>query len=643
MWCAVAHHISQLIGGLCSRTRGLERMISAKELIVPLGFVGTVGCMLLPLPAVALDVLQCSNLLFALLLVIGALHIKDPLKIAALPSLLLMATLFRLSLNLATTRAVLGTGHAGKAVEAFGSVVIQGNLVVGFVLFLLITLIQFIVVAKGAERVAEVAARFTLDAMPGKQMAIDAEIRSGILDPETARRKRSDVQSESRFYGALDGAMKFVKGDAIAGLVVTFVNICGGLLVGVFIHELDVGVAVRRYTVLTIGDGLLSQIPSLLNSIAAGLVVTRVQVDEVSTLSSDLLSQLAQFTAARAFVGCAAFLLGCLPGMPHLALFIVSLLIFVSLFMKPKASGSAQDAPFESFEPRLPQALHIEISKEVAAHLPAVGAVMQGLEGFREYAFTKWGLVLQRPTLELWDGAAAGYRIMVRGMEVFRRDETGGEQTWDALLAHVRRVVDEYRVELIDDGASRRALDYVERQVPELVTGATPAVLSLTQITGLLRSLLREGVTTRHIDIVLQTIAEHGSGTSDRSLLVEVRSALAPVVSNSVATDGVISGVALGPLLDLTLARAEENGSLIAGEVVDLIHDRATRMVSEGAVLVCSKRSRAYLRDILWIRGARIPVLAHEEIAQHVRLVVMGEIDVEGDAERTALLGGLTV
>jgi len=617
--------------------------IGFKEMVVPIGFIGTVGCMLLPLPAVVLDVLQCSNLLFALLLVIGALHIKDPLKIAALPSLLLIATLFRLSLNLATTRAVLGVGHAGKAVEAFGSVVIQGNIVVGFILFLLITLVQFVVVAKGAERVAEVAARFTLDAMPGKQMAIDAEIRSGILDPEAARRKRNDVQSESRFYGALDGAMKFVKGDAIAGLVVTFVNIFGGLLVGVLIHELDFDVAVRRYTVLTIGDGLLSQIPSLLNSIAAGLVVTRVQVDEVSTLSGDLLSQVGQFTAARAVVGGAAFLLACLPGMPHLALFVVSLFLFASLFFgsRQPSDGVADDQ--YSFEPSLSQALHIEVSKSAGAHMPPITDLVRGLEGFREYAFTKWGLVLQRPAMTLWMDAADGYRIMIRGMEVFRQQSLEVTAVWDELQAKVRRAIDEYRVDLIDDGASKRALDYVERQVPELVSGVTPGVLSLTQITGLLRHLLREGVTTRHIDVVLQTIAEHGSGTGERALLAEVRRALAPVVSISLATNGVIRAIVLGPLLDLTLARAEENGSLVAGEVVDMIYERATQMISGDAVMLCSKRSRAYLRDILWIRGARIPVLAHEEVAPHIKVSVEGEIDVEGEAERSALLEALTV
>jgi len=329
--------------------------------------------MIIPLPPAVLDVLLCSNLLFALLLVIGALHIRDPLRLATLPSLLLMATLFRLALNLATTRAVLGSGHAGKAVEAFGSVVIQGSLVVGLVLFLLLTMIQFIVVAKGAERVAEVSARFTLDAMPGKQMAIDAELRSGLLTPEQARRRRFEVQAESRFYGALDGTMKFVKGDAIAGLIITFVNICGGLLIGLLVHDLEVEVALRRYTTLTIGDGLLSQFPSLLNSVAAGLVVTRVQVDEASTLSSDLLQQLGEFRTARAFVAGASLLLGVLPGMPHLALVLVSALVAASLVFPNRGKDGQQVVTPAVFEPTLANVLQIEVSKSWLPHLPPLG------------------------------------------------------------------------------------------------------------------------------------------------------------------------------------------------------------------------------------------------------------------------------
>jgi flagellar biosynthesis component FlhA len=613
-----------------------------KELVVPLGLLLVIGCMIIPLPGAVLDVLLCSNLLFALLLVIGALHIRDPLKMATLPSLLLMATLWRLSLNLATTRAVLSSGHAGQAVEAFGSIVIQGSVVVGFVLFLLISLIQFIVVAKGAERVAEVSARFTLDALPGKQMAIDAEIRSGALDPEAARKKRQDVQMESRFYGALDGAMKFVKGDAIAGLVIAAVNILGGLAVGILIQQLDIEVALRRYTVLTIGDGLLSQIPSLLNSVAAGLIVTRVQVDESSTLASDLLGQMGQFRMARMFVALAAFVLGCLPGMPHLVLILVSVMLLVSLLIpKPQTQPGEEVAPFAPFEPSLAQSIQIEINPSWVPMLPALSEISKTMETLRQHSFTRWGLVLQRPGIGLWSESEGAYRILVRGMEVYRCEEEVSTELWGQLQAETKRTIDLYKVELIDDGATRRALDYVEKEIPDLVNGVVPGVSSLTQMTALLRALLREGITTKHLDVILQTIAEHGSKLTERQLLAEVRAALAPVISATVAQGRVIKGAVIEPVIDLVIGKAEESGTLISGELVDLICEQVEQLVDRGMALVASKRARAYLRDVVRVRWAGVPVIAHEEIAPRFEFQSVMQIQLHSDEQRQALVQGI--
>ncbi len=619
---------------------GRARAMFTQEAIVPIGLLLVLGCMLVPLPPLVLDLFLCANLLFALLLVIGALHIRDPLRLATLPSLLLMATLVRLSLNLATTRAVLTTGHAGQAVEAFGSVVIQGSLVVGFVLFLLITLIQFIVVAKGAERVAEVSARFTLDALPGKQMAIDADIRGGLLDPEAARRKRGEVQSESRFYGALDGAMKFVKGDAIAGLVITFVNITGGLLVGLLMHNLELEVALRRYTLLTIGDGLLSQIPSLLNSIAAGLVVTRVQVRESSSLSGDLISQLAEFRVARGFVALSAFALGCVPGMPTLPLFGVALILGVTL-LKPVSARPEDDDAGQSlpvFEPTLSPTLQIEIHKEWLSKMPGLERVAEELEALRSYAFQRWGLVLQRPGICLWESPRGAYRILVRGMEVVSDSEGCASREWHHLVSEGRSVIDTYRDHLIDDGMTRRALDYLEKNIPDLVMGVVPAIIPLTQLTTLLRSLLRERITIRHIDMILQTIAECGGRFTERSLLAEVRAALAPVVSSTVARDRTIRGISLEPLLDLVLSRAEESGSLISGELIDAICARVAEVSEPGCVLISSKRARAYLRDLVRVRGDEIPVIALEEVAPRFELMSVGTIELLEEVHRTALL-----
>ncbi len=618
------------------------RDFDGRELLVPIGLLVVVGCMIVPLPAVVLDVLLCTNLLFALLLVIGALHVKDPLKVATLPSLLLMTTLFRLALNLATTRAVLSTGHAGSAVEAFGSIVIQGSIVVGFVLFILISLIQFIVVAKGAERVAEVSARFTLDAMPGKQMAIDAEIRSGLLDPDAARRKRMDIQLESRFYGALDGAMKFVKGDAIAGLIIAFVNICGGLAIGILINDLDLEVAIRRYTVLTIGDGLLSQIPSLLNSVAAGLIVTRVQSDESSTLAGDLMRQLGQFTVARSFVAVAAFVLGCLPGMPHVVLLLVSAGLVASLWL-PSSRGAvpSTEPGVRPFEPTLAESIQIEVHPEWVRRLPPIHAVSQELENVRQYAFESWGLVLQRLGIGLWNNPRGTYRILVRGMEVFRSEISMEVDAWAEFTAEVRKVVDLYKVDLVDDGATRRALDYVERQIPDLVHGVVPSVVSLTQMTGIVRALLREGVTTRHLDVILQTIAEHGGKLSDRQLLAEVRIALAPVISASVADGGIIRGLVLEPVIDLVLGKAEESGAIVSGELVELICHQVDALMTSRPTLVASKRARAYLRDIVRTRWGYLTVLAHEEIAPRFEFSSIGSIQLSSDEERRALVHAL--
>lgn len=617
---------------------------SFKEVVVPLGLLLVVGCMIIPLPEMMLDALLCSNLLFALLLVIGALHVKDPLKVATLPSLLLMATLWRLSLNLATTRAVLSSGRAGQTVEAFGGIVIQGSVVVGFVLFVLITLIQFIVVAKGAERVAEVSARFTLDAMPGKQMAIDAELRSGTLDPESARRRRNDVQMESRFYGALDGAMKFVKGDAIAGLVIALVNIVGGLAVGVALHDLEFGVAVRRYTVLTIGDGLLSQIPSLLNSVAAGLIVTRVQVNESSTLAADLLRQLGQFRTARLFVGCAAAILGFVPGMPHVVLLGVSALLLGSLAIPEGAEQQEAAETAEPFEPTLSNSVQVEFNRDVVPKLPPFSEVSGIIEKLRQYAFTKWGLVIQRPGLGLWNEPEGNFRILIRGMEVFRSESTDADSDiWEELNSEALRIIDQYKVDLIDDGATRRALDYVERDIPDLVTGVVPEVIPLTRLTSLLRALLREEITTKHLDVILQRLAEFGGKLNDRQLLAEIRIALAPVVSAQVAKGNTIRGAVIEPVIDLVLGRAEEEGSLVSAELVELICDQVEQYVSdEKLILVASKRARAYLRDLVKVRWNSIPVIAHEEIAPRFALASAGDIQVESEEMRQSLVESIT-
>jgi flagellar biosynthesis component FlhA len=423
--------------------------------------------------------------------------------------------------------------------------------------------------------------------------------------------------------------------------VIAFVNICGGLAIGILINDLEIAVALRRYTVLTIGDGLLSQIPSLLNSVAAGLIVTRVQADDSSTLAGDLLRQLGQFTVARSFVAVAAFVLGCLPGMPHVVLLVVSAALVASVWLPSSAPASPVEVAVKAFEPSLAESIQIEIHHAWVARLPSIQRVSQELEAVRHYAFNSWGLVLQRLGIGLWSNPQGTFRILVRGMEVFRSHAPIESDVWGEFTGEIRKLVDLYKVELIDDGATRRALDYVERQIPDLVNGVVPGVVSLTQMTGVMRALLREGITTRHLDVILQAIAEYGGKLSDRQVLAEVRAALAPVISASVADGNVIHGAVVEPVIDLVLGKAEESGTIVSGEIVDLICEQVERLMTKGLTLIASKRARAYLRDIVRVRWADIPVIAHEEIAPRFEFSTLGSIELKSDEQRRALVGAL--
>lgn len=290
--------------------------------------IGIIGMMIVPLPTQLLDVLLALNITIAVTLLMVSLYIPNALKIAAFPSILLITTLFRLALNISSTRLILLQADAGEVIDSFGNFVVQGNFVVGAVIFLILTLVQFLVVAKGAERVSEVAARFTLDAMPGKQMSIDADLRAGAFDLDEARRRRSLIQKESQLYGAMDGAMKFVKGDAIAGIIITAINIVAGIIIGVIQMEMSAGNAAQTYTLLTIGDGLVSQIPALLIAITAGIIVTRVASDdEGSHLGGDIFAQILAQPKALAISAGLLILLALTPGLPFVPFMILATIV----------------------------------------------------------------------------------------------------------------------------------------------------------------------------------------------------------------------------------------------------------------------------------------------------------------------------
>ncbi|MFL2540401.1 MAG: FHIPEP family type III secretion protein, partial [Candidatus Latescibacterota bacterium] len=292
--------------------RWLSILSGHTDVLVAIGVITILGVMVVPLPTYVLDFFLTLNISLALLILMLTIYITAPLELSVFPGLLLVMTLFRLSLNVASTRLILSTASAGDLIAAFGDVVVRGNYVLGFIIFVIVIIIQFVVITKGSGRVAEVAARFTLDAMPGKQMAIDADLNAGLIDEQEARRRREDISREADFYGAMDGASKFVRGDAVAGILITLVNILGGLAIGMLQRDLALIDALQTYTLLTVGDGLVTQIPALITSTAAGIIVTRATSDD--NMGTDINKQLTGRPQASLIAGGILIILGFLPG-----------------------------------------------------------------------------------------------------------------------------------------------------------------------------------------------------------------------------------------------------------------------------------------------------------------------------------------
>ena len=356
------------------------------DLLLAALIVAVISLMILPLPTVVVDTLLATNLGIAITLLMMSMYIKSVLAFSTFPSLLLFTTLFRLSLNITTTRLVLLYADAGEVINTFGNFVVAGNLVVGAVIFLIITIVQFMVIAKGSERVAEVAARFTLDAMPGKQMSIDADMRAGVIDIDHARERRAELAKESQFYGAMDGAMKFVKGDAIAGIIVTAVNILGGFIVGVTMNGMTLQKAIKTYSILTIGDGLVSQIPALLISITAGIVVTRVTSEDSPPLGGEIGQQLLAQPKALLLGGGLLLLFALVPGFPKPQFLALGAVVsFVGVAMKQVAQ-SADESDDEHPVPAIAAAGHkpskpsSEEGDEFSMSVPLIMDVAAGTE-----------------------------------------------------------------------------------------------------------------------------------------------------------------------------------------------------------------------------------------------------------------------
>ena len=626
--------------------------------------VAIVGMMIVPLPTPLLDLLISVNIAAAVTLLLVAIYVSDALKIATFPTLLLLTTLFRLALEVSATRLILLRADAGEVIRAFGNFVVAGNLVVGAVIFLILTMIQFLVVSKGSERVAEVAARFTLDAMPGKQMSIDAELRAGHIDHNEARRRRAALARESQLFGSMDGAMKFVKGDAIAGIVVLAVNIVGGLVIGIVQRGMDAGTAAHTYTVLTIGEGLVAQIPALIISTSAGIIVTRVASEEEGGhLGRDIGLQIMAQPKALAIAAGLLALLAIVPGLPTVPFLTLALLLgAVAWKLLRTAAPTAETvatgpggaavaragapggaAADEALLSPLLTPIAVEVSPELGAYLD--GFASEVVPRLRERLFAELGLPLPAVRLRVGAGvvALAEGAFVIRLNEVplargeIARDDWGaaGARLGDEVLALLRR----YGHELFGLEEAQALLDALERTHPALVREVVPKLVSLVLFTDIARRLVEEGISLRNLRDILGALAEWAPHDRDPVALTEhVRGALRRVITHRYAGDaGALAAYLLDPLIEDAIRDSVQKtatGSYLALEP-QLSHDIVAAIgravgpgATGGAVLLTGAEIRRYVRRLIESEHPNLPVLSFQELAPEAQIRPIARISV---------------
>ncbi|MEM8948521.1 MAG: type III secretion system export apparatus subunit SctV [Pseudomonadota bacterium] len=573
----------------------LNRLGSRQDLMLVVLMVMTIIMMILPLPTVVIDVLLATNMALTVLLMMVGIYLRDPVEFSTLPSVILISTVFRLSLSISTTRLILVQADAGKIVSTFGEFVISGNLIVGLVVFLIITIVQFVVITKGSERVAEVSARFTLDALPGRQMSIDADLRNGDIDQAEAKRRRQLLQKESQLYGAMDGAMKFVKGDAIAGLVIIAVNLLGGVMVGTLQHGMSMGEALQVYSLLTVGDGLVAQIPALFMSITAGTIVTRVTTEETTNLGSDIAGQLVHNPRTLRLAAIVLFGLGLVPGFPMAIFWTIAAILGgtgILFYIRDKKQAEDENARMEAealkavdspaslpsqevvglglspdlyavveatdFDARL-QRLRKALYDQLGLPFPQIAVLCDEQLGQGRYQVKlddvpmddgtlRMGMLLlcdEPDHLELADvpGEAGGpfiertdtIWIEEQYKAVLEEAGIGHMDVIECLAACVRHALTRYASEFIGVQETHAILANADAAYGDLVREAQK-VVPVQKMADIFRRLLDEGVSIRNLRIVLDALIEWGSKEQDVVLLAEyVRSALKRQICHSYA------------------------------------------------------------------------------------------------------------
>ncbi|MFD1952659.1 flagellar biosynthesis protein FlhA [Paenibacillus thailandensis] len=594
--------------------------MKAKDLIILVGIIGIVLMMVIPIPTLLLDILLILNISLAMMILLIAMNTREALDFSIFPAILLVTTLFRLALNVSTTRNILAYAEAGEVVRTFGSWVGGGQIAIGFIVFLILVVVQFIVITKGSERVAEVAARFTLDAMPGKQMSIDADLNAGLINEAQAKERRSKIEREADFYGAMDGASKFVKGDAIASIIILLINLIGGFIIGMAVHNMDFAEALETYSILTIGDGLVSQIPALLISTAAGLIVTRAASD--GNMAEDLTGQLLKYPKLLYIVAGTVAMLGLFTPIGVMRTFpFAALLAFGAWRMQKSLSRQLQEEITMEEEQQIEEVRSPEsvisllqvdpIEFEFGYGLIPLADTQQGgdlldrIIMIRRQCALEMGLVV--PVIRIRDNIQLRpneYVMKIKGNTVargellmnhylamspgFEDDSIVGIETTEpafglpalwiddsmkeqaelsgytvvdppsVVATHLTEIIKRHAHELLGRQETKTLIDNVRESYPALVDELIPSILSVGDIQKVLAKLLKEKVSIRDLVTIFETLADHGQYTKDTDVLTEyVRQALSRQITQQFSPNGeMLQVITVGPALEKKIAES---------------------------------------------------------------------------------------
>lgn len=627
---------------------------NVSDIVLAIGIVAIIALMVLPLPLIILDALVAVNIVVGLILVLMGVYITTPLQFSVFPSVLLISTLYRLALSVATTRMILLHGDAGHIIDTFGNMLAGGNIVVGLVVFLIVTLVQFIVIAKGAERVAEVAARFTLDAMPGKQLSIDSDLRSGLIDKEEAKHKRRDIELESKLHGSMDGAMKFVKGDAIAGIVIIIINLLGGLAIGVMQLDMELSAAMAKYSILTVGDGMVAQIPALLGAMSAGLIVTRATDEQEDRhLGDSIQKQLTAIPRVSLVAGGLCLLLATVPGFPTGIFVTIGIILLISgallipvwrtkidkltkptfeVILSSKEKTKTKDLVSVDNQMKTAIPLLLQLPLELSNNQLGTELMIEVETIIKKYQIDI-GMILPKMDIHWFGNYNSGWSLMAYEVPIVSGSFNSSDST--------TRIPGEIRDALRKNGTlflglqeTSTMLTQLSADLPDIVKEAL-RIVPIQSISTILKNLVEEEIPIRNLRAILEALIETGQHEKDVNNLTEyARVALKRQISHRYAPEGILRIVTLTPQLEeklLNSMRATTGKVQLAlsPNDADKILNKITESISAHSpvALVTSIQIRRHVRKMIEIPCFDTSVLSHNELMPHLNIKVLDSVD----------------